>query len=429
MLRLAIQRYKKEKGKKYKTKDQLWSYIKENKGNPYACFRLTDMKKMGINPKSEFKEAIFGLYAYPMIPYAITQLKSNRLTHAGDMPYIYTLEVKKSNTILIKMDGTTPGYNSDNLRSDVEQIKKWYPDVDYEKVGKNLEEWYKKKSDFGDFQKLYHFTLLVGRQLANEDTAGVKVTAIMIKLGVYAIIDLAATFHFDSPFEAVILKPGHFTNLQIFDNSTKQSNISEALQNYNYADPDITRSFKNLIEIIAPSENSLELADIFLHALRNGGFEDTHKEMLSYVLERVGNNLIYRLLKMAFAIRPELLDLEFKYQDDKITGIVSYLKNYKKLADLIENLKEKQKLVEVDEYGYSSESYKIDKEISKIQDQISGLERNLFIDYNSFGDMANHFKHFIKKGKTPRDLIEVIKRTEIESTDNLISYLTKLISS
>jgi hypothetical protein len=424
MRKLADQRHKKEMGVKFK--QDLSTYLKENKNNPYICFRLTDLKKMGINPKSEFKDMLFGLYAYPLTPYTISQLYGNSLTHAGDMSYIYTLEIKKANTILIKMDRSTPGYSTEKLESDIEKVKKWYPDVDYEKVDQQLSDLYKKQPNFGDFQKLYYFVLSVARELASDTTAGVKVTAMMVKLGVYAIIDLAATFHTDSPFEAVILKPGHYTNLQIFDNKSKKSEVESSVSGYNFDNPVLLQSFNNLITILGEMDSSDELTNAFTYALKNRGFTDLNKQLLTVVLNRLADKLNMRLLNSVLRIRPEILELELNNQDDKITQLIPYLKNYNTLMIEKKSIQAEIDSLVMDSYNYNPDEYALDKKKGKIDDKIKKLRESIIIDAQAFSDLVDRLRYELEEGTPYRDILNRIKETEIEGDDDLTTYFDKV---
>lgn len=426
MQKLAEQRYKKEKGVKFK--HELASYLKENKNNPYICFRLTDLKKMGINPNSEFKDMLFGLYAYPLTPYTISQLYSNSLTHAGDMSYIYTLEIKKSNTILIKMDRSTPGYSSEKLESDIEKVKKWYPDVDYEKVDQQLSELYQKQPNFGDFQKLYYFILGVARELSSDTTAGVKVTAMMIKLGVYAIIDLAATLHQDSPFEAVILKPGHYTNLQIFENKSKKSEVESSVSGYNFDKPVLLKAFRDLISIIGKNENLDELTETFVHALKNRGFNDLNRELLTVVLTRLSDKLNLRLLNSLLRIRPEILELELSNQDEKINELIPYLKKYNLLIIEKKEIQAEIDSLVRDKYNYHPDEYTLDKKKDKIDDKIKKLRKSIVIDAQAFSDLVDRLRYELEEGTPYRTILNRIKETEIEEDDDLTTYFDKVFT-
>ena len=99
---VEITRYEKETGKKYDSSAIIESYVK-NEVPPSYAFTMTEIPKVGLNPKTDFSTPA-GVYFYPLDTQRYIQLIKNTLPYASGAPYCNLLKLNYSGKWLIMHD-------------------------------------------------------------------------------------------------------------------------------------------------------------------------------------------------------------------------------------------------------------------------------------------------------------------------------------
>lgn len=203
MKKLALQKFKKKTGEKFG--DNHLEFLTDNQNDYYISFRFTNLDKIGLNPKQNFDTPI-AICSYTLTPKTLSQYATNKIGYAGYNKYLYVYRTRKDNTIILDSHGNSPNYNESNYREDLTKIRDWYPDIVTDTLVQDSSLEAFNPTPFG---KLWNLTRTLSLLLGGKST--VKWTKLLIRLGIYAVIDQGSgILHKNEPSQTMIFKPIHY---------------------------------------------------------------------------------------------------------------------------------------------------------------------------------------------------------------------------
>jgi len=190
-----------------------YEYLKKYSKDPDIYVTFSDIKKVGINPKSGFNTPI-GIYAYPLkeIWKPIERSKDAKtVPFAGDRPYIFILRSKNKKKFVKDM---YKDYNSKDYDDDMDKLRKLYPPPTYTKKDYDIEgiieQGTRDASHKNPISSMWNVTRLLANQ--QKGTPLVQWNKILRQLGYTGFADKSGEgiIHFAEPVQAVFLSKDAF---------------------------------------------------------------------------------------------------------------------------------------------------------------------------------------------------------------------------
>jgi len=130
--------------------------------NPKYFFTMTNIKKIGINPRHSFNTPV-AVCAYPVTQEYYKKLMTGALPFAGERPYINLFTISDKINVM-------KSYTEANLNSDINTLKRYFPEI----VNKDLEDLInssKKYSNTGyPIEAFWNLTELISQNRADQSS-------------------------------------------------------------------------------------------------------------------------------------------------------------------------------------------------------------------------------------------------------------------
>jgi len=213
--------YTKKFGKRYDFSFEKYVSIWEHNNIAKYAIRMTDIEKLGINPKYGFSNPR-GIYAYPLTSPIYDQLRKNELPYVSDAKYIIVFEIKNPNKWLdvSEDDGF---YNQDwqrvcrTMYDEAVKRSKVKEPMSYDKVMakaiSEAEHW-----DVSDGAKIYDFGFYLTEYFFTESRKSAEWQNLLLKAGFEGVYDDGSkVLHVNEPRQLVALKKDAIQQVEIFD--------------------------------------------------------------------------------------------------------------------------------------------------------------------------------------------------------------------
>lgn len=172
--------------------------------NPKFFFTMTEIAKIGINPKSTYQTPL-GVYCYPLTEEYYNKLIKNTLPFAGNQKYINLFSISDSVNNLSK-------YSETNLKNDENKLFQLYESMGKEKFDVKKEYAYNAAYLETAVSKFWNFTRLLAGNL-------LKWNVLFRKLGYTNFYDPGISIiHGNEPTQAVIFDPSIIIPIESFLN-------------------------------------------------------------------------------------------------------------------------------------------------------------------------------------------------------------------
>jgi hypothetical protein len=186
---------------------ELEKYIGSD-NNPKFFFSMTQIDKLGINPKSNYSTPI-GIYAYPLTKEYYKKLINFTLPFAGDQPHIqlFTLNMPTFNLA---------NYSPDQLKADTKTIKRMYGVKD-----SSIANAYFSARENTPISKFWNLTRLTSK-------TPTKWNALLRNLGYTNFYDPGEGVIYPSePVQIVVLDPSVIIHFGKFSNKSDDYNLDK----------------------------------------------------------------------------------------------------------------------------------------------------------------------------------------------------------
>lgn len=170
--------------------------------NPKFFFTMTEINKIGINPKSRYNTPL-GIYSYPLTNEYLLKLINNKLPYAGEKPYINVFTISSPTFNL-------SNYNESNLNEDVRKCKILYKDKEF--FSSQLNFAFKEADGTNPIDKFWNLTRVLSE-------TSLKWNVLLRSLGYDNFYDPGTgRIHPSEPTQCVILDPKIIIRVDVFLN-------------------------------------------------------------------------------------------------------------------------------------------------------------------------------------------------------------------
>jgi hypothetical protein len=207
-----ITRYEKETSKKFDPKEDIKSYVSDSAFPEYG-FTMTDLNKVGVNPKSTFDTPL-GVCFYPLDTRHYRDLISNHLPYASDKSHCTLVKFNNLNSKMwLKFDRANTSYASQ------EEVEKKLEDITLD--------WYyfqqaRHSSRFGTSSDINVYLLAkYASNYQNYREAGKSYASILKKLGFIGVYDYSGQglIHSNEKYQIIGLTNSSYTVIKSFNTS------------------------------------------------------------------------------------------------------------------------------------------------------------------------------------------------------------------